>query len=316
MKSSRFLVLLFLGLLLVPGWVNAAAKYPVRPITFIIPFPPGGNADIAMRPLFEAVGKELGVEVVITPVPGASTITGTTRAMTARPDGYTIGVNVGMHFSMGTQTRKLRYYWEDIEYIATVAAPVHYLGVAASSPIQTFDDFVEFARKSDKGVNIGQVGQTGMAQVISVRLMERLGYKAQPVPFDGGPPTVAAILGGHVDAGFTDNFNSSLRALLLTGTPSKHYPDTPTLEDLGHGDITMGVYYVIVAPKGTPKAIVERLEAAIKKSMDNPMYLEILNSLKWDPYWLDSTGTRAMVERDAKAVKVLIDQGIIPVVEN
>jgi tripartite-type tricarboxylate transporter receptor subunit TctC len=114
-----------------------------------------------------------------------------------------------------------------------------------------------------------------------------------------------------VDAGFTDNYNLSLLPLFLGGDPSKHYPDTPTLTQLGYGDLAMGIYYVICAPKGTPREILARLEAAFAGAVTEPKYIEVLDSLKWDAIWRDSGSTAAAVRTEAGAVRDLIDKGLI-----
>ena len=312
MKALRLCILVALGIaLMVPG-AFAASKYPSRNITFIVPYPPGGNADVSMRALTEAVAKDLGVNIVVTPIPGAAAVTGLSRAFTSKPDGYTVVVGAYSTMTIAAQVRKLRFTWDTPEYIGTVASPALYLGVPKDSgKYKDFAAFVAAAKVRPGEINIGQIGQTGIHQVMNLRLMKEFGYKIQPVPFDGGPPTVAALLGGHVDAGFTDNYNPALRPLFLTGDANPNYPGVKTLTEMGHGDIAMGIYYFIAVPKGTPKDVLRTLETAFAKAMKDPTYLEIIQSLKWSAQWRDAAATRKAIESEAKAVAQLIDEGLL-----
>lgn len=288
-----------------------AAAYPDRPITFIIPYPPGGNADISLRVLAEAVEKRLGQKLVITPTPGAAGMVGLNKGMSSRPDGYTIFLAAQTSMTVTTQVRKVRFTWDKPIYICTVASPSLYLGVNKDAPkFNTFDEFLTYARNNPGATNIAQIGLRGTHQYVLLQIMKKFGVKIQPVPFDGGPQTVSAVLGGHADAVFTDNYNPALKAVFLTGLPSKNYPDTKTLTELGHGDIAAGIYYTVCAPPNTPKEIVEKLEAAFKDSINDKKYLEVLESLKWNPVWFGSAETREMVAKEAASVKRLIDEGL------
>ena len=111
MKALRLSILLALGIILLAPGAYAASDYPSRNITFIVPYPPGGNADISMRSLTEAVGKDLGTNIVGTPMSGAAAATGRTKAFPSKPDGYTIVVGAYSHLTIATQVRQIRYPW-------------------------------------------------------------------------------------------------------------------------------------------------------------------------------------------------------------
>ncbi|MCL1940094.1 MAG: tripartite tricarboxylate transporter substrate binding protein [Desulfovibrionaceae bacterium] len=313
MKVSRALLLLIFGLVIaLPGIAPAAENYPTRPITFIIPYPPGGNAEIALRPLVEAVGRELNANFVVTPMPGAGAMTGLSKALSSKPDGYTLFVGAYTNFTIASQLRPVRFTWETPEYIGTVTNVTMYLGVdKENNKFPDFQSLVDYAKANPGKLNVAQVGNAGIHQIMSLRLMKKLGISFQPVPFDGGPPCVAAVLGGHADALYTDNYNPALRPLFLGAAPSEYYPGVPTLAELGHEDIAMGIFYVIGAPQGTPKPILEKLEKAFEKAVQAQEYKDRLATLKWEPIWRDAAETRAAIAKEAAAVKQLIDEGLL-----
>lgn len=290
-----------------PTVAAAADGYPERPVTIIVPYPAGGNADVAVRTLAEGLEKQLGQSVVVSPTPGAGGITGIQKMLSSKPDGYTILIGAQSSITVPTQTRKLRFDWDTPEYIATVAAPSTYIGVdAKNDKIKTFDDFVAHARKNPGEMNMAIIGKAGLYQTIVLRLSKQLGIDVKSIPFNGGPPTVAAVLGGHADALITDNYNAALRPLVMTGEPSPHYPGVKTLTDLGHG-IKTGVSYIVAAPQGTPKPVLAKLEKALAEAVKTPKYQEVLDSLKWGAVWLDQKATREAVAAEAGAVKALVD---------
>lgn len=306
-----FLLLLAAVAMVCSSGLASAETYPDRPITFIIPYPPGGNADISMRILAECVEKDLGQKMVVTPMPGAAAMVGTNKGLDSKPDGYTIFLAAQSTMSIGTQIRKVRFTWETPEYICTVASPNLYLGVSKdASQFNTFDDIITYAKAHPGELNVAQIGMTGIHQFVSLQIMKTYDIKFQTVPFDGGPPTVSAVLGKHADMLWTDNYNPAIKAILLTGESSKNYPRVKTLTELGHADIATGIYYTLCAPKGTPPEVMKTLETAFAKAANDPKYLDVLESLKWEHVWRTGVQTREAVGHEAKAVRQLIDAGL------
>ncbi|AWB34420.1 Bug family tripartite tricarboxylate transporter substrate binding protein [Orrella marina] len=291
---------------------HAADNYPTRPITLIVPYPAGGNADVSVRVLAEALEKELGQSVAVTPSPGAGGVTGTQKMLSSKPDGYTLLVSAQSSITVPTQTRKLSFQWDTPTYIASIAAPTTYIGVDKNNKqIQTFQDFVDLAKAKPGEVSVAIIGRAGLYQTIVLRMSEAADIKLKSLPFNGGPPTVAAVLGGHADSLITDNFNDSLKAIALTGQPSDFYPGVKTLKELGFPNAESGVTYIVAAPNGTPQAVVDKLESALKVAAGSPKYLEVLKSLRWNPLWRDQAETRHAVQTEAMAVKGLVDAGLM-----
>lgn len=289
----------------------AQSDYPTRPVTLIVPYPAGGNADIAVRALAEGLEKELGVSIAVTPTPGAGGITGTQKMLSSRPDGYTLLVAAQSTITVQTQTRKLSFDWDKPSYIATIAAPTTYIGVdAKNEKVKSFQDFIAQARENPGKMNMAIIGG-GLYQTIALRLQKRLGVDFVTLPFNGGPPMVAAVLGGHADMLITDNYNSALRPIALTGESSKDYPGVPTLEELGYPEVKSGVNYIVAAPDGTPDAVLGRLEAAFEQAAKTEKFREVLGSLKWGAVWRNRAETQKVVATEAGAIKELVDSGLM-----
>lgn len=291
---------------------NEAANYPNRPVTLIVPYPAGGNADISVRALAESLEKELGQSVVVTPSPGAGGVSGTQKMLSSKPDGYTLLVAAQSAITVPTQTRQLNFQWDTPTYIASIAAPTTYIGVDANNnKFQTFDDVIKQAKANPDQVSVAIIGRAGLYQTIVLRMSAAAGIKLKSLPFNGGPPTVAAVLGGHADLLITDNFNAALKPLALTGGSSAFYPGVKTLSELGFPAATSGVTYIVAAPAGTPQAIIDKLEKVFATAAKSPKYLEVLQSLKWNPLWLNQADTRKAVQAEALAVKALVDAGLM-----
>lgn len=300
------------ALFAMPLSATAADDYPSRPISIVVPYPAGGNADIALRIFAEGLEKELGTPVVVTPTPGAGGITGTQKVLSSKPDGYTVLVMAQSGITVPTQTRKLRYTWETPAYFATIAAPSTYIGVdAKNEKIKTFADLVSEAKKAPGDLNGAIIGRGGLYEVIVLLMSKEIGINVKTLPFNGGPPTVAAVLGGHADFLITDNYNAALRPLVMTGVPSPHYPDVKSFTQLGYPNLNIGVNYIAAAPNGTPEPILNKLEAAFEKAAKAPKYQEVLTTQKWAPLWRDMAATRKAVGDEAKSVKALIDDKLL-----
>lgn len=312
---KTFFLSLLMTCAIAPMAVHAADDYPSRPITIIVPYPAGGNADLALRALAEDMEKDLGVGVRVTPTPGAGGVTGVQKALGTRPDGYTILVTAQSAITIPSELRDLNFKWDTPRYIATIAAPTMYIGVNRdNSELTSFDAFLAKARREPGKLNIAQVGKTGLHQVTVLRMKKHLGIDITSIPFNGGPPTIAAVLGGHADLVITDNFNPSVRPLALGSIPSEHYPGVKTLSELGYPEIAAGVNYVVALPPGTPDPIAKKVEAMMAKAIESPKYQDVLRSLKWSPLWRDSAATIEHVKAEAMAARELVASGQLALV--
>ena len=260
---------------------TAWAQYPDRPITMIVPFPPGGVTDTVARPIADALGKELGQSVVVENKAGAGGAIGTGEAARAKPDGYTIMLMLSSISILPEADkilgRKAAYETTDFKPIARITADPTVLVVPAKSPWSTVDEFVEAARKAPGELNYGSSGIYGSMHVPMAMLEKDAKIKMTHVPYTGAGPAVAALLGGQVDAISTGP--SSILQHIKAGTvrPLAHWgdkplnalPDVPGLSEAGY-DVKFVQWSGIFAPKDVPADVIERLRDAARKVANDP----------------------------------------------
>jgi tripartite-type tricarboxylate transporter receptor subunit TctC len=260
---------------------TAWAQYPERPITMIVPFPPGGVTDTVARPIADALGKELGQSVVVENKAGAGGAIGTGEAARAKPDGYTIMLMLSSISILPEADkilgRKAAYETTDFKPIARITADPPVLVVPAKSPWKTVDEFIAAARKAPGGLNYGSSGIYGSMHVPMAMLEKNAGIRMTHVPYTGAGPAVAALLSGQVDAISTGP--SSILQHIKAGTvrPLAHWgdkplntlPDVPSLSKAGY-DVKFVQWSGIFVPKDVPEAIIDRLREAARKVASNP----------------------------------------------
>jgi tripartite-type tricarboxylate transporter receptor subunit TctC len=264
---------------------RAQDSYPSRNITIVVGFAAGGTSDIIARLLGQKITEYTGANVVIENIPGAASMTATEKVARATPDGYTLYMPSSTPFATNPNFyRKLRYSFDDFEPVILVARVPLAFDVRADFPATTVKEFVEHARKQTHGVTIAIPGRGSVGEIVNGMARGILDIKIQDVPYRGSTPAVADLLKGVVDAYF-DAISSSiplyqagnLKMLAVTGrNRSPGAPNVPTLIELGYKDFMLENVYSIVAPKGTPAPVVEKLNGLIRRAMSEPKFLEIL----------------------------------------
>jgi tripartite-type tricarboxylate transporter receptor subunit TctC len=275
-----------------------AQGFPAKPVTLIVPWPAGGSTDIVMRAMAEAAGKDLGQPVVVENKAGASGTLGPVTLRTAKPDGYTIAQMPITMFRLPLMKDK-KVSWDpatDFTYICHLSGYTFGITTKADGPFKSWADVVAFAKANPGKLTYATPGagtslHLGMAQIGSLASIEMT-----HVPFKGGAETNAAVLGGHtmlqadstgwktlVDAG-------QLRLLALwTEKRSHHWPDVPTLKELGI-NLVFDSPWGIAGPKGMDPAVVKRLDQAFKKSLDDAKVKELLNNFVFPSRYADQAG--------------------------
>lgn len=296
---------------------TAWAQYPERPITMIVPFPPGGVTDTVARPIADALGKELGQSVVVENKAGAGGAIGTGEAARAKPDGYTIMLMLSSISILPEADkilgRKAAYETTDFKPIARITADPTVLVVPAKAPWKTVDEFVEAARQAPGDLDYGSSGIYGSMHVPMAMLEKNAGIQMTHVPYTGAGPAVAALLGGQVDAISTGP--SSILQHIKAGTvrPLAHWgdkpldalPDVPSLAESGY-DVEFVQWSGIFVPKDVPDDVIERLRSAARKVANDPDVqakvqaagspIEYLDADEFQAYWdADDTVLRQAV---------------------
>ncbi|NYT38981.1 tripartite tricarboxylate transporter substrate binding protein [Allopusillimonas soli] len=256
----------------------AAGQYPDRPITIVVPYSPGGGVDIVTRLVTSHMSEALGQPFVVDNRPGAGTNIGMSYAAHAKPDGYTLYTA-----SNTLATNKALYSKLNFDP-ATAFAPVGKIGEAPlvvvvneDSPFKTLKDLVDYGRKHPKDLTFGTAGVGSSGHMASELLLRSGHFKALHVPYKGGAPAITDLLGGrisfmainplevisHIKAG-------KLRALAVLNTDGTPLlPDLPTAKAQGLGDLEATVWWGIVAPAGTPAAVVQKLNASLDAALKN-----------------------------------------------
>jgi tripartite-type tricarboxylate transporter receptor subunit TctC len=257
-----------------------AADYPTKPIHLIVPFPPGGGNDTVARAIAQQVGPDLGQPLVIDNRPGAGGSVGAELAAKAPADGYTLFLaGVGSHAVNPNLHRKLPYdAIKDFTPITLIASAPSVLVVNPSVPARTVAEFTAYARANPGKLNYASNGNGSAAQLAAAMYEWMAGVKMVHVPYKGIAPAMTDLLAGetqlmfgtivalvpHVQAG-------KLRALAVTSRKrSSLLTEVPTLAESGLPDYEAGSWYGILAPAGTPRDIVERLNGAVVKAIREP----------------------------------------------
>ena len=255
----------------------AAQTWPSQPIRLIAPFPPGGSVDITARLISEPLASQLGVRIVIDNRSGASGNIGMEAAARAAPDGYTIVLNTIPLVTNQSLFEKLT--WDpikDFAPIGMVATSPHVLVVPAKMPVSKVEDLVRLARASPGKLSYASAGVGTTFHFCGEMFKDSTGTFILHVPYRGGGPALLDTLAGQVDMSFPTLSAAlphvkagTLRALAVTDTTrSSLLPDVPTLREAGLKDFQFTQWLALLAPAGTPPAVVSRLNAALKNALN------------------------------------------------
>lgn len=301
-SSRRFLFRTALcAAALVAAWIAApgaasAADYPARPITLIVPFPPGGGSDAHMRVLADLASKHLGQPIVIENKGGAAgTLGPATMAATAKPDGYTISQMPATLYRLPFIQRTSFDPKKDFTYIIQLTGYAFGVAVKADAPWKTWKEFLDYAKANPGKVSYSSSGSGGSLHVTMEQIAKQQGIQWVHVPYKGGGEQNAALLGGHTTAAAasTGTFGPLVDAgelrLLVVWTPErlKRFPDVPTLREEGIDMVTTSPYG-IGGPKGMDPAVVKTLHDAFRKAMQDPVHDELIAKLSFIDDYLDS----------------------------
>jgi tripartite-type tricarboxylate transporter receptor subunit TctC len=307
----RRFILAAAALLLLAGIASAQSAYPSKPITMIVPFPPGGLADIVARPVAEAMSRDLGQPVVIENRGGAGGGVGMGVAARAPADGYTILMALSSFTVLPEADvvlgRSPMYAMSALRPIARFTADPTVLAVRADSPWKTAKDFVEDAKKRPGAINYGSSGNYGTMHVPMEILAQNAGIKLTHVPFTGAGPAVVALLGGQIDAVSSGPATvlqhlkaGKLRVLAHWGNGRlESMPDVPSLKDAGY-KAEYAQWSGLFIPSATPDPVAQRLRAAARFAANDPKVKEIILNAGSPILYLDSPEFEKYVAADAK----------------
>lgn len=280
MRSKRVTIGVLVALLLILRLgVAQAEEWPSRPITFVVHASPGGGLDVIVRLLVPYVERILGQKVIIVNKPAAGGEVAWTEIAHTRPDGYTWTSVYSPGVQGYTLMRKTGYSLDDFEPCAAMVTDPGVLVVNADSPFKTLKDFVEYAKQNPNTLTVGNSG-TGSDDYIATRLFEKAAaISVKHVAYDGAAPVRSAVLGGHISAGAMNASEAKpyvdsgkLRVLgVMSEKRCDFLPSVATFREQGY-DVIMGSVRGFVAPKGTPKEIVNKMAKAVEQAMQDPEF--------------------------------------------
>ncbi len=256
-----------------------AQSFPDRPVRILVPYAPGGITDIAARLVGAKLGEYWGRQVVVENRPGGNGLIAMTAAVRADPDGYTLVMASGGDVSLNPALlEKMPYDVErDLVPITGVSEAPIVLTANSNSPYKSVADVIAASKAKPGSVDIGTPGIGSITHFVLEWLALSTGTKFQNVPFKGGGPAVQALISGVVPLGIVASSSvapsvqsGTLRVLAVTSAKrSTLNPEWPTLQEQGVADVNASNWTALFAPKGTPQAIVDKLNADVVRALDS-----------------------------------------------
>jgi tripartite-type tricarboxylate transporter receptor subunit TctC len=301
MRPGLMCFVFALLLICIPGMVWAQA-FPTKPVTVVVTFAPGGTLDVSARILAAKAEKFLGQPMIISNVGGGAGSVALGQVAKKPADGYTITACTSTGIIRIPQLRAVPYEPSDFVPIMHYAAVESGVVVKADSQFKTFKDLVEYARKNPGKVTYATSGAGSPMHMAMefVAMKEKIQWTH--VPYAGGAPGLAAVLGGHVTA-MSDSTEwlphvkeGSLRLLVTQGEKRmKSFPNVPTMRELGYDFINETVF-MFAAPKGTPTAIINKLDESLHKGMDDPEFVKTIATIEFAVSYRNSADTQKYLD--------------------
>ena len=317
LQRSAMTAAAMLCLLVSAGSACAQASWPDKPITMVVPFPPGGVADTVARPVAEALARELRQPVIVENRSGAGGALGIAHASRAPGDGYTLLLSLSSISILPEADklfeRKPAFTSSQFKPIARFTADPTVFVVRAEAPWKTLAEFISDAKAKPSAFNYGSSGNYGTMHVPMEMLKANAGFRMTHIPYTGAGPALAALLGGQVDAVASGPSTvaqhikaGKLRALAHWGDrPLASLPDVPSLAQLGHS-ARFAQWSGLFVPASTPEEITQRLRAAARKVAGDPQVVQVIARAGSPIEYLDAPEFQAYWDADAQAMTAAV----------
>jgi len=276
MTYARALVAAFFAACLLATGAASAQTYPNRQITLLVPFPPGGATDTIARIIQDPMQKSLGQTIVIENVGGAGGMICAARAARAEPDGYTFMIHqVALAAGMSLYPNLTFDAVKDFAPIGLINTAASTLAAPASLPPKNFKELLAWMKNPGRAVKIGHPGVGSYGHLAGVLVAQELGVKVTQVPYRGAGPALVDLLSGQVDLESQSAIVSGplvksgkLKAFAIVGRKRfAGLPDLPTLGELGYKKLNIDFWHMLLAPAGTPRPIVDKLNGALRAAL-------------------------------------------------
>jgi len=300
-----------------------AQDWPARPVSFVVPFPPGGSVDPLARLLGAKLNDALKQQFIVENKPGASGSIGTAFVAKAKPDGYTFvfvfdthAVNPSLIPGIPFDTAK------DLAPVMLVGTAPMAITTAAAKPYQNWGDVIKAAKAKPDAVSFGTIGNGSLGHLTMILVQQAAGLKLVHVPYKGGGPMIADTVGGQIELGVASVAalaphvkGGKLRAIAVTGQKRSHtMPDVPSLSELGLPGFNALAWWGIFAPAGTPKPILDKFHAELVKALGQADLRKTLTETLGMDLVVSSQEAQQkfLLDEMARWGKVVKDNGIKP----
>jgi tripartite-type tricarboxylate transporter receptor subunit TctC len=276
---------------------SAAQTYPSKPVRLIVPFSPGGAADVPMRIIAQKLSELLGQQVVIENRPGAGSTIGADLAAKSVPDGYTLFTISNTHFVSAALYKKLPYEsLNDFTPITQMTSAPNVLVVHPSLPAKTVKDLVALAKSRPRQIDYASSGNGSTQHLTGALFCRMAGIEMTHIPYRGSGPVTADLLGGQVQVGFPGIAgmlphikSGRLRALGVTGPRrSPEMPEVPTIAEAGVKDYVMVAWFGLAGPRSLPRDIQMKLHSEAVRAAKSPEVQKGLAGVGQEVAWQDT----------------------------
>ncbi|ALM84098.1 tripartite tricarboxylate transporter substrate binding protein [Bordetella sp. N] len=285
-----------------------AQDYPTRPVTLVAPFPPGGSTDVLARLMATHLGARLGQAVVVENKPGANGAIGAAYTARAQPDGYTILLMGSSSYTVNPLLYKNLGYdpQTSFEYLGIAGGTQLVILTNPTTGLATVKDIV--AKSKSEGLNFGSFGTGSLPHIAGESLAQKTGARLLHVPYKGSAPAMTDLIGNQIPltietmvAAIPQIRGGKVKPIAVLGMQrATQLPQIPTVQEEGVADFNFETWFGIVAPKGTPPKVVERLSKGIQDMMNDPATREALAAAGFDARYSDASVFRDQVQRELK----------------
>ena len=293
----------------------AETGFPARPVTLVIPFPPGGATDVNGRVIAQKLGKELGQPVVIENRGGAGTVVGASYVAKSAPDGYTLLLSSGSTFTVNPAIRSNLPYdpVKSFEPIGIAGRVALILLANSEVPVQTVKQFVDYVKAAPGKYSYGSFGTGTTAQFAGETMLHATGLKMTHIPYKGSAPAMTDLMGGQipfsidtVSAAVPQLKSGKIKAIALTTAKrSALLPDVPTFAESGYPDVDMDSWLMLAAPKGVPADVKARLEKALAATIADPETKNKLLAAGLEPSYSSAAASVELINRELPIMRAV-----------
>lgn len=255
------------------GASNASTEgYPAKAVTVVMPYAAGGPSDTTARAYSACLGKQLGGTFVVENLDSGAGAVAMQKLAGAKPDGYTVGLSTNGPMVLNPMSNDLSYSQDDFQALGTMAAIPTLFAVPKDSPYKSLQELFDAAKAKPGKISIGVPGATSSLAIELKRLQKESGVEFAMVPTSGSAELITNLLGGHIDAGFVNDYldveaqveDGAIVPLAAAGEErSEAFPDAPTTKEAGY-DVQTTSVYGLFAPKGLPEEVSDKLESGLE----------------------------------------------------